>query len=63
MAPAPHDRRAVTGQARVMAFVTLACLVLVSLYSAVLRSEPGLWLAWSVLAAVTGALLVRARRT
>jgi hypothetical protein len=61
MPSTPRDPRPGTRQARGLAAVTLACLVLVSAYSAVLRSEPGLWLAWTALAAVTGALLATRR--
>jgi hypothetical protein len=56
MAPAPREPRPGNRQARGLAVVTITCLVLVSAYSAVLRSDGWLWFAWTVLVLITAAL-------
>ena len=56
MASAPHDPHTGTRQAQGLAVVTLACLVLVSAYSAVFEADPWLWFAWAALALITGTM-------
>ncbi|WP_377271824.1 hypothetical protein [Peterkaempfera sp. SMS 1(5)a] len=62
MATAPRDPHSVTGQARGLVLLTAACLVLVSVYSAVFESDPWLWFAWTMLAMITGAVVAMRSR-
>lgn len=57
MAPTSPDRRSAIRRARGLVLVTAACLVLVSLYSAVFHSDPWLWFTWTVLALITGTMV------
>ncbi|AXI77239.1 hypothetical protein [Peterkaempfera bronchialis] len=57
MASTPRDPRPGTPHSRGLARVTLACLVVVSVYSAVFEADPWLWFAWTALALITGAML------